>query len=889
MSRFDYIYTDFSSGELSPLLLGRSDTDKYKSGVKILENFYIKPHGPAIARGGTKFVAETKYSDKITRLIPFAVSVEDTFILEFGDQYIRFYTDQGQLVQEDWVKIADPAVLPTGTGGGVTFSPDGTLMAVAHNTTPFITIYNTATWTKLSDPTILPTGNANSVVFNYNGTLMAVSHLVSPYITIYNTSDWSKVVDPAVLPTGTAYNVDFNHDGTLMAVAHSNSPFITIYNTSDWTKVTNPSILPVGIGQGVAFSRDDSLMTVTHSASPYITIYNTSDWSKVADPAILPTGSTFEVDFSYDGTLMVVAHTTSPYITIYNISDWSKVADPAVLPTGNGYGISFSHDGALVSIAHNTSPFVTIYNTSDWSKIADPAALPAGVGYGAAFNNNKSLMAISHAITPFVSIYPVEGPYEIATTYTEDELFEINFIQSADVLYLVHKDHAPAILSRLDTYNWTLANVSFTAAPAEWIANNYPTVIVFHEERLLFAATPDEPQTLWGSKSASYHDMTIGAGDADAFKYTIASDKVNTILWMSSGEILVIGTSGAEYKMAANSLNEAITPTNVNIRRQTNYGSKGLRAIRLGDKVIFVQKGGKKVRNFIYKFETSSYIAEDLTILSEHITGGKGVSLIDLGYCNEPDSMFWGIRSDGVIAGLSYEPDQSIVGWFRFIIAGTNAKVKSIACIDNATYPTHDDVWLIVERTVNGSTVQYIEFIKPALQPEEDLKEAFYIDSGLSYNESTPINSFSNLGHLEGETVKILADGGTHADRTVVGGNILLDRLASKVHIGLDYTPRLRALTPEGGSQSGSSQGKIKRISNVIIRLYRSLNILVGDTEFDRYAFGPGKMDEAVPLVTEDIEVPFTGTYERYSEIEIKQDQPLPLTIISIMSEMRVK
>ena len=82
---------------------------------------------------------------------------------------------------------------------------------------------------------------------------LAVAHATSPYITIYNTSDWSKVANPAVLPVNAANGVAFNPSGTLMAVAHATSPYITIYNTSDWSKVANPGSLPPDTGNGVAF------------------------------------------------------------------------------------------------------------------------------------------------------------------------------------------------------------------------------------------------------------------------------------------------------------------------------------------------------------------------------------------------------------------------------------------------------------------------------------------------------------------------------------------------------------------------------------------------------------------------------------------------------------
>src|SRR6056300_944333 len=98
MARVAVQLTNFTGGELSPRLDGRNDLAKYPTGCKTLENMIIFPHGSAARRSGTQFVAEVKDSSKETRLIPFEFSTTQTYILEFGDQYIRFYKDNGQIL-----------------------------------------------------------------------------------------------------------------------------------------------------------------------------------------------------------------------------------------------------------------------------------------------------------------------------------------------------------------------------------------------------------------------------------------------------------------------------------------------------------------------------------------------------------------------------------------------------------------------------------------------------------------------------------------------------------------------------------------------------------------------------------------------------------------------
>ena len=134
------------------------------------------------------------------------------------------------------------------------------ILAVAHQTSPYITLYNEGKKRAYFLPSVLPTGTAQGCAFSPDGSKLAVAHQNSPFITIYNTSDWSKVANPGVLPTGTAQGCAFSPDGSKLAVAHQNSPFITIYNTSDWSKVANPSVLPAGIGYGCAFGAWDNFV-----------------------------------------------------------------------------------------------------------------------------------------------------------------------------------------------------------------------------------------------------------------------------------------------------------------------------------------------------------------------------------------------------------------------------------------------------------------------------------------------------------------------------------------------------------------------------------------------------------------------------------------------------
>lgn len=87
------LYSNFSKGELSPLLDGRPDLAGYFEGGRTALNWYLLRQGGLVRRPGSRFANTTAFSTLDSILIPFEFSVDDAFVLEFGDHYIRFYKD----------------------------------------------------------------------------------------------------------------------------------------------------------------------------------------------------------------------------------------------------------------------------------------------------------------------------------------------------------------------------------------------------------------------------------------------------------------------------------------------------------------------------------------------------------------------------------------------------------------------------------------------------------------------------------------------------------------------------------------------------------------------------------------------------------------------------
>ena len=406
----------------------------------------------------------------------------------------------------------------------------------------------------------------------------------------------------------------------------------------------------------------------------------------------------------------------------------------------------------------------------------------------------------------------------------------------------------------------------------------YPRAVAFYEERLYFAGTTGQPQTIFGSVTADFENHTPGTEDDKAINVTIASDQVNVIKHMIQGRFLQILTSSAEFTMSGGSGTQPVTPTNVNVLRETTFGASDVRPVRAGSSTIMVQKGQTKVKEITFNLDVDGLTGRDLTVLAEHLAR---VGLDDMTWQQEPELILWFVRSDGELLGLSYDPQNNTIAWHEHTLGGT-AVVESIASIPSGS---EDQVYLSVKRTINSVETRHIVYMKP-IYFGADVTDAFYVDSGLTY-DGAATTTISGLDHLEGETVQILADGAAHADKVVSGGSITLDRSSSKVHVGYSYDSVIQTLRMEAGADDGISQGKIKRIHGVTVRFLDSVGAEVGPdaNNLDRIPFRDSSMamDEAVPMFDGDKEIFFPSGYDNDARVLVRQTQPLPMTVLAIM------
>jgi hypothetical protein len=266
------------------------------------------------------------------------------------------------------------------------------------------------------------------------------------------------------------------------------------------------------------------------------------------------------------------------------------------------------------------------------------------------------------------------------------------------------------------------------AATHRWSEGSYSNnrgypidVAISSEERLTFAGNLSDPLTVIGSAIGDFSDFTLGTNDDDAIQFTlVGTGQQNRIRWMVAKDALVLGTVGGEHLLGASKNEEALTPTNVKAKIQTTYGSEDIKAKIVNQAVLFTERGGKKIREFLYNFEADSHKADDLTVFAEHITGD---GIVDVAFQRTPDPRLWCVRTDGQMAVMVYERDQNIFSWYRIV---TDGSFESVAVIYGGSR-AEDQVWVTVKRVIGGVDKRYIE--RFTNQEFDQVDEAVMLDS----------------------------------------------------------------------------------------------------------------------------------------------------------------
>lgn len=399
-------------------------------------------------------------------------------------------------------------------------------------------------------------------------------------------------------------------------------------------------------------------------------------------------------------------------------------------------------------------------------------------------------------------------------------------------------------------------------------AFGYPRCGTIFEQRLWPAGSPGFPQTVWGSAIGAYFDFTIGTLDDEALAYTIGNGESNPILNMTSARGLLPLTGTAEFSMKGGQ-ERAITPTNVQVRDQSTYGSAPIPPARAGNEVFFVQRGNRKVRALsLNQYDSDQYVAPDVATLSEHITAP---GLVEIGFQAEPDALLYAVRRDGQMATLTADREQDVFAWSRQV---TQGGFESVAVVPTAT---GNRQFFVVARTIDGATTRYVEMFDESLET----------DSAITGTSPTGAALWSGLEHLKGRTIYAKGDGVFLGEFVVnASGEVTLPRPAFAVEFGLAFLSTIKTLTPEFMATNGPSSGSQLSIHETKLRLLETTGCRVNLQEVPFRQYADDVLDRPPPLFTGDKKAGNLGWGDGTAQTLVQQTLPYRFHLLSIISRM---
>lgn len=909
--REDIELCDFTAGELSPKLKGRTDYEGYFNGCDTLLNMVALPQGGATRRPGTLqcgLAADQTDAAFRVRLVPFIFSTVQAYVLEFSNANIRVYMNDGAVLNGG-VPVDITTPYAAADLAALQFVQSADVLYICHPSYPPATL-----------------SRSSHIAWTY----AAIAFQDGPYLD-------QNLTDTTLTPSGTS--------GTITIAASST---VGINATP-----TNP-------GQGFLASDVGRLLRIR--------LFSLWAWCKITVVTDTTHVSAVVQDKVNDGAWRAIdgeawaANVTYPTGAVTNNLGRHWIATQGGISAGpngpDGTGSNIIDGSVTWSMAGpldaNEFTWNTIYICGD-------------VAYK--ISQNRYYVCTRGGISP-ASDFP--GGTGTGILYNDTEWEEI-----------------VAFTFPTATKEWRLG---------KWgTALGYPAVPVFWQQRLCLLGTSNQPSAVEGSHPGDFINFAPSQADgtvdaSSALSWVISDDQVNAIRWaVTAGSSvamqLAIGTTGAEQIMQPATNSEALSAFNVQVYPETRIGSAAnVPAIRVGKSVLFPNRPGRKLMDWIWQWAINGYAAIERTVDAEHITRSSPSNLagiVAMAYQQQPYGIVWCIRGDGQLIGLTYLPEQKINAWHRHQLGGEYYQgppiVESIAVIPSPD-GTYDELWMSVlrEHFGNQTIVRTIEVMTRFFDgaPQEN---AFFADCGIasalvfpaaqcsinklsgtncSFHASagTPFSagdvgsliringgvaivtanvdsthntgdwlipavnakpqtagnwsmtpqysSFSGADLLETETVQILGDGADLGTAVVSGGAFALSdgQTASYVIAGLPYTFDLVTMpwAPKR-AMPVPPQGKTKILDHLYLRLHETLgcqfgrrrtdpmtNVVQSKLEQLETRSAGDVMGQAPPIFSGLRRLTMQGGFDEEGQIEITGSGPYPCTVLAIVASADV-
>ncbi len=872
----DIMQAALNGGELSPSLYGGVNLARYPISLKTQRNFQTNPYGGIFNRAGTQFIVKGKVDEDRIRLIPFCFSVDQSYCLELGDHYMRVIKNGGQVLyatRSAWVTSASYVV-----GVDVSHSAATYRCAVAHVAGVFATDSAAGKWTLI-------------------GTIGAVVEVATP---------WAKADLQVLQPRGQSADI--------LTVTHPLYPPTEIrrYDHDEWVVAPRSMAAgpfdPVNIDTSISISPSAATGTVTLTSSA--AIFTSDRVGQYLYMEMQNFGNAWMPGMTVQASMIVRSNNRYYQATANGVAGTSRPFHMSGKANDGGVEWTFLHEGngvcLVTAVAGNhLSATATVIDrlpdggVRDSVMITEYEMVPYATSGGSFVRVNFTTYEHGLNEDDFVRfdwVFRKGGSLQQGTVYTAVGILGTKSLYMKTVPWFDGFYYNFKAIN-IDPISSAGMEATYKWAWQAWNATNgYPAAVTNVQQRDTFGGSAAYPQTLWLSRDADRLNMKpsgLQVYDDDAiYRNLLVSSvngtQVNTIRHLLPFDRLVIMFSAC-IASVGNTLNEPLTPDNLNTMPQGFFGASTLAPIAIGDSVIYQQDKGKGIRDLSNTDGSLKYGGQDLLVMASHMLEGHTVQ--EWAYQDTPNKTIWMIRDDGILLGLTYLKEQQVLAWHRHD-TGQGVTLNSVACNDSfesvcvVSEDSEDALYVSVKRwkalgAVAPTAIRCIERMHAWV--DDPIEDCFFLDSALIYSGSAA-TVFSGFPHLAGRSVAVVKDGAWLDLVTVSSaGTITLASPAAPDYIGLPIQADVETLSIVLPMGVESSVTKVKTIPSVSVMVKNTGSFTAGPSSSDLRA-----VFDSSTLQTGTFNVPIPTQWKRDGTVFFRQDMPLPVNILAIIPQIQV-
>lgn len=683
----DIPQVSFTKGEVSPIAAARTDASFYANAVATCVNFFVRAEGAVSNRPGLQYVATcASATPNGSYIIPFIYNNVQSYVAEFAAGTITMYAN-GALIESGIVNPYQLADLPN-----LRWAQSADVLDVCVQTQPpYQLTRNSITSFSFASPQVL---NGPFQDINTDGTTTMYASGTQGTVTITCSS-------PMFTPqhVGAVITIQEQFLDSIIPweanklIATNNASPVGLYCRSDGKIYQCVAALTASGSGGSGDTATGTFQPVHTSGTQYDG--NGGIIAGIAGVA----GVGWQFVSTDAGSALITGYTDAHHVTavIQNFKGvWSNFP-PTVVGGPNTVHGPYTYSGNGTTKTFSSLTGITT---------GDPNQFYVTVGGLFQDPTTYSINLAGTSIT--FNQAPGAGTNNIVITQCQGTLGNLNNVGTPITM-------TGLCLSTL----WALGSFSSF--------QGFPSTVVYFNDRKVYAGTTLEPQTVWTSQTSVYEDFGVSNPqvDTDGITFTINARRENPICDLIPLNDLLIGTASTIWRVTHSAAVGAITPTDISLLPQNFYGEQSVPSVQTGDTVIYVQWGGRKIRDLAYQFQYDKFVGGEITVYARQMFP-YGTTATRMAFAPEPYGLLFVVRSDGVMCVCAYLPEQQVTAWSRYATQGFFEDVCVVP--ENGTYA----VYVIVRRVVNGATVRYIE--RFAAREAATVDDYFFVDSGLTYD-----------------------------------------------------------------------------------------------------------------------------------------------------------